>query len=832
MKHPLIPVALAYLAGLLLAVIWSPGLAWLFGLAVLLLAISLFDAQRSTWLLWPLLAACGWINLTLTMAVLSPVDLRTVVGQRVELVSLRGRLDSTPSTRIRLKHDEEIWHTLAVVQAEAIKRGQEWERASGLVLITTPGTLGPRFFGGRSIEVSGVIEPPPGPVAQGLFDYRNYLKWQGVYHRLRVESTNDWQSLSPHGNPSSPPLPDRFLTWAQFCLTRDLPQEDEPLRLLWAMTLGWKAALTDEVSEPFMRTGTMHIFAISGLHIALIAGILVSLLRVLQLPRTLCGFVVLPIIWFYTAATGWQASAIRSTIMMSVIILGWMLKRPGNLLNSLTASALIILIWDPRQLFQASFQLSFFVVLSIALLLPPLQQKLDAWLAVDPMLPLSLVPRWRRWLSFPARALGLSLATSIAAWLGSLPIIAWYFHLVTPISLVVNMVVIPLGELALACNLGALSCGDWLPLFTEWFNYSAWFWMDLMLRVCVWTAEWPGAWLPVRSPTAIEFLAYYALLLGVFSGWLFASSARPWRIGCAALLLLLPLPQWLASRQQTRITLLAVQAGAAVFVDLPGSDSDLLLDCASAVDAHQVIKPFLQAQAVRHLPALGFTECDENHLGGMPIISEGFRPSLIATVDAQSRSPAYRRLAARLELEPDRWVRLHSGDRLAGWSVLHPPPGTKLRRADDNALVLRAEFGGVRLLCLSGLGRGGQAVLAETGTNLKADIVVAGMPTRDEPLGAALLDAIQPRLVIIHDATFPAFARATDALRSRLGEAKIPVLYTSDSASLTIYLTGHRRWEIQNAEGQTVSRGSTQEVRGNSSGPGPARRPYNTPGPS
>src|SRR6266516_4293447 len=82
----------------------------------------------------------------------------------------------------------------------------------------------------------------------------------------------------------------------------------------------------------------MHIFAISGLHIALIAGILVSLLRVLQIPRGLCGWMVIPLIWFYTAATGWQSSAIRSTIMMSVIIAGWAIKRPSDLLNSLAAA--------------------------------------------------------------------------------------------------------------------------------------------------------------------------------------------------------------------------------------------------------------------------------------------------------------------------------------------------------------------------------------------------------------------------------------------------------------------------------------------------------------
>ncbi len=172
---------------------------------------------------------------------------------------------------------------------------------------------------------------------------------------------------------------------------------DEPLQLLWAMTLGWKTALSGEVAEPFMRSGTMHVFAISGLHIALIAAILVKLLRVLGVPRALCGVLIIPAIWLYTGLTGWQASAIRATIMSTVIIAGWSIKRPSDLVNSLAASGLLILLWDPQQLFQASFQLSFVVVLSLAVVGPFLIQYRDLrWLRYDPFLPESLVPRWRK----------------------------------------------------------------------------------------------------------------------------------------------------------------------------------------------------------------------------------------------------------------------------------------------------------------------------------------------------------------------------------------------------------------------------------------------------
>ena len=176
---------------------------------------------------------------------------------------------------------------------------------------------------------------------------------------------------------STPPLTDRFLNWSKQTLALGLPAEDEPLRLLWAMTLGWRTAFTGDIGEPFLRAGTMHMFAIDGLRIALLSGMIVTLLRVLRLSRAWCGAIAIPAIWFYTAATGWEPSAIRASVMMTVVLGGWALKRPGDLLNSLAAAAFIILLWDPRQLFEASFQLSFFVMLVIALMLPPLNGFFD-----------------------------------------------------------------------------------------------------------------------------------------------------------------------------------------------------------------------------------------------------------------------------------------------------------------------------------------------------------------------------------------------------------------------------------------------------------------------
>src|SRR5258705_9893349 len=239
---------------------------------------------------------------------------------------------------------------------------------------------------------------------------------------------------------------DRFQFWAKQTLARGLPTEDEDLRLLWTMTLGWKTGLTGEVSEPFMRSGTMHIFAISGLHIALIAGLLVLVLRAVKVPSSVCGALVIPLIWAYTGVTGWQASAIRSTIMMSVIITGWALRRPRDLLNSLASAAFLILIWDPQQLFQAAFPLSFCVVLSLALFTPVLDRIRQRLLAEDPLLPARLRPRWQQLVRRPAGWVLAGLGTSLAAWLGSIPLFASPFKSFTPSRLLSKPPLCPLGR--------------------------------------------------------------------------------------------------------------------------------------------------------------------------------------------------------------------------------------------------------------------------------------------------------------------------------------------------------------------------------------------------
>jgi ComEC/Rec2-related protein len=802
MKRPLVAVVSCYTIGLLLGEAFQPPLTAFFAISFFILALILALKKFRPFLIWPLLALVGWTNFTSRTAVVSSNDLRALIGDEAAIVTVRGALTETPHLKIAERDEQETEHSLAKVRVVALRRGENWQPASGSIIVSTPNPLPETFFAGQPVEISGVLARPPPPLADGLFDYRDYLQTRGIYYQLKTESTNDWQLRVPFS--TTPPLTDRFLNWSKRTLALGLPVEDEPLHLLWAMTLGWRTAFTGDISEPFLRAGTMHLFAIDGLRIALISGMLVALLRVLQVSRAWCGLIAIPAIWFYTAATGWEPSAIRASVMMTVVLGGWALKRPGDTVNSLAAAAFIILLWEPRQLFEASFQLSFFVVLVIALMLPQLNKISDRLLRHDPLLPDELLPRWRRALNAALRMLARYCALSLAAWIGSIPLSAEYFHLFSPVSPLANIVAVPLGTLALMSNLGALVCGAWFQWLTELFNNSAWFFMVAMTDVSEWFTKIPGSFFYVPAPSWISIAVYYSIVIVALSGWLKTPQRKIPGVAFLVLIVGIYFWRWEQSRDETDLTVLPLNGGHAVFVDAAGRANDWLVNCGDENSAEFTLKPFLQAQGVNKIPRLALTHGDFRNIGGAESLNELFGVGKLVTSPVHFRSTAYRDIVAEFDKPPSRHEIIQRGDIAGYWQVLHPDAINDFPRADDSALVLLGTFHGTMIMLLSDLSRAGQDELLARTNDLRADIVIAGLPDEGEPLCDALLDAIQPKVIVIADSEFPATRRAGRALRERLEQKGIPVIYTRTAGAVTI-VTDKSGWKLRTMDGQKFS---------------------------
>ena len=168
---------------------------------------------------------------------------------------------------------------------------------------------------------------------------------------------------------------------------------------------------------------------------------------------------------FYAAVTGLHVSSIRAAVMSSILLGSFFFERKVFALNSLAAAAFFLLCWDTNEFFSTGFQLSFAVVGGIILLADPLSGWLRLIGAPDPFLPRRLVSGLRRMIGVGYEWICRGGSVSLAAWLGSLPLIFWYFHLITPSSLFANLVVVPIA-------------------FSFWRSRCCRWWWRRLLRAC------------------------------------------------------------------------------------------------------------------------------------------------------------------------------------------------------------------------------------------------------------------------------------------------------------------------------------------------------------
>jgi beta-lactamase superfamily II metal-dependent hydrolase len=498
---------------------------------------------------------------------------------------------------------------------------------------------------------------------------------------------------------------------------------------------------------------------------------------------------------------------------------GWALRRPGDLLNSLAAAAFIILLIDPRQLFEASFQLSFCVMLVIALVLPPWNAFWDGManrlLGADPLLLEELVPAWRKSLQSRAGWLARFCGLSFAAWLGSLPLAAKYFHLFSPVSTLANLFAVPLGAAPLTANLGALICGHWLPWATILFNHAAWFLMLAMTWVSIQFARLPGAYFYVPEPSLVTMVIYYAALIAAFSGWFKTNGRKLVGLTILAVIGAVYFWQWQASRDETNLTVLPLAGGHAVYVDADGRRNDWLINCGSTNMADSTLKEYLRGQGVNSLPRLVLAEGNDRNSGGAKMTDDLFGLGELWTSGAHFRSLNYRRAVAAIEAGSrppgSRHHILKFGDTNGCWQVLYPAATDRIATADDDPLVLLGDFRGTRILLLAELSRDGQSELLGLTNDLRADIVIAGLPEKGEPLCNDLIAAIQPRVMVIADSDEPATRRASRALRDRLEQTKIPVIYTRTARAVKI-VTDQSGWKLRSMDGQEFGSGKSERA--------------------
>ena len=226
--------------------------------------------------------------------------------------------------------------------------------AAGVLMnVSWSGPL-PRY--GDRIVLAGSarnLEPTRNP---GQFDFTRHLGRQGIYSEVTVRFAEDGTIVSRGHGSRVQAFAFAAQRWIQRQLEFDLTAAPEVTALIESMVLGLRGDTPDDARELFQRTGTLHLFAVSGLNVAMLAGILLALLRSLRVSGAAAIAVTIPVLAFYALVTGLPASCVRATIMGSLILLAPVFDRRAVAANSICAAAVLILAWDTNQLFLPGFQ--------------------------------------------------------------------------------------------------------------------------------------------------------------------------------------------------------------------------------------------------------------------------------------------------------------------------------------------------------------------------------------------------------------------------------------------------------------------------------------------
>ena len=602
--------------------------------------------------------------------------------------------------------------------------------------------------------IAEVIEPPRNP---GEFDMRSYLASHDVRRMLFVRYIEDGTLIRRGGGNPILRRAQKSRAWMQNALCRGLENAPEVQNFLSGIVLGLRHQTPEDIEEPFQQTGTLHLFAVAGLHVGIIAALLWMLAMVARLSRKWAAALIIPLLLFYAAVTGLHVSSVRAAVMSSVLLGGLFFERKAFVLNSLAAAAFFLLCWNANELFSTGFQLSFAVVGAIILLADPFAEFLQRWTAPDPFLPRSLLrgPRLRMHAAFEWLCRGTGV--SLAAWAGSLPLVLWYFYIVTPISLVANLIVVPIAFFILAIALLSLLSTPLLPGLAVIFNNGNWLLAQIVIGIVQFLANVPGGHFYVEHPHWPEKLV-------------------------------------------AKITVLDVGAGAAVH--LQTGSANWLFDCGNERNYQRVVREYLHWAGINRLSGLLLSHGDALHLGGTTQLLDDFPRIRVVDNAAPDHSAVHRRLQQLFRehgIEPDN---LAAGDsfRLSPdvtARVLFPPRNFSSPVADDQASVIHLLVAPATwILFMSDSGIKTEQALLASGLNLQSDIIIKGQHHSGESGSDAFLDATRPRLIIATSRDFPDYERISDAWVEKVRQRGIKLLRQDNAGAVTVSFR-QDSWEAQ-----------------------------------
>lgn len=694
----------------------------------------------------------------------------------VALESPRWRPAPAPSPLSTFDRGDQSQLDVLVVR---VRDRDRWRPASGKGSLFVEGHL-VNVAAGDRLRVLGQFQRNLPPLNPGEYDFSEHERSERKLCRISADHP-DSVTLVAHG-----------AVWRPRRWINGLRSGGD--ELLWryvgdrrgglasALILGLREQLDRQKLEPYFLTGTMHVLAISGLNIGILAAGFWVIVRLGIMPRRAALVVAVVLVILYAALTGAEPPVVRSAILVIAFCVGRFLGRPVLSFHTLAAAALVVLAINPTELFDAGAQLSFLAVAALGLAAP----RVALWRR-PPQDPLDrLIAQTRPWPRRAARAGALriaqTLAVSAAVWLALLPLTMYRFHLASPEAVLLNLVIgFPLA-MALFAGFGVLLLGNVFPPAASLSGAVCDGSLSVLERMIQEVERLLGmhAWTP--GPAAWWVVGCYAGLVA----WAAFPQWRPPRRWLAAIAV-----SWMAlglsppdhgfpetanayslSRahaglpgvtspadhaEELACTFIAVGHGVSVLVELPDGRT-LLYDAGGLgppVRSARAIAGVLWSRGLRRVDAVIVSHADADHYNALPELLKMFDVGVIyvSPVMFENEAPGLAALREAITQAQVPLEEVHLGHRLEAGEevvaeVLHPPRRGALGNDNANSIVLHLETCGRRVLLTGDLeGNALDDFLADEPTHYDVVLAPHHGSTRSNPPGFAAWST--PRATII-----------------------------------------------------------------------------------
>jgi competence protein ComEC len=737
-QAPLVPVALAATAGIVLDRYVSVPLLPTFGVAWAGLGILCLCA-------WRRYAFGGIVGLVITVAALGAVyhhwrrdvyaadDIGRFAGPDPRPVLIRGVVDSEPLLVKRGGNDD--LRSFAskdggrlILAVTAIKQEIDWQIASGLALIHVTHPVSDVHVG-DNVEIAGRLHSPDAPANPGEFDYSAFLRDQRIRAVVSAKDPeNEVVLVKQSGGVALDRGLSRLRAWGQNVLTTYLPDQQQGPAI--ALLLGDGAPMTQDDWDKYIRTGVIHVLAISGQHLVILAGFMAVILRVLRVRLRPATIIIVAVLLAYALLVGGRPPVMRAVVAVASVCGALLLRRRVLRANTFALAWLAVALLNPMDLFNSGCQLSF---LAVAVL----TWGTRGWTSTEPDPVQRLIedkrPMWQRAGLWLKREVLVAYGITLAIWVVVAPLVAARQNILSPAGLIIGPPTVVLTTIALlsgfALLLLAAICPPLAPIPA--------FFTQLSMAGCealvTSAATWPGGcWFVPHIPEWWLWV-FYPAVLGLL---MLQTLRRIWSWCLLALLVWLAVGLLSGATQprsdELRCTFLAVGHGGCIVLETP--DGRTMLYDVGSLSGPEVtrrnIAPYLWHRGIRRLDEVFLSHADLDHFNGLVALLDRFTVAQVSYTPTFRDRPtaAVRRTVAELDargvpvrmLAADMRLKIGAVDL----EVLHPPTVGPDGKENVRSLVLAIRHEGHVILLTGDLeGTGTERVVALP--KIRVDVLMA-----------------------------------------------------------------------------------------------------------